>query len=255
MMSTHATHASQMRLERNEARIDSETAVKLARDHRNDVVVLATVLTANVEESSHNAHGPSLFGQSLGGSSHSAKARPTRITGVTSATHIRPRLFRTTVVANAANYIPVASLTGANGTGLGAGTYSVPTGLVNIAAPDISSSVVPLPTSASTTTIPNPFNRGYINSFNFTVEQEFKGFVLQTVYIGARDVRPLVNMNINASAPGTGAAGGLISAALGRTYTANINSEVPFKDYAYDSLQTKVTRRIGNGSSFGFVWT
>ncbi len=54
--------------------IDSETAVKLARDHKNDVVVLATVLTANVEESSHNAQGPSLFGQSLGGSSHSAKA-------------------------------------------------------------------------------------------------------------------------------------------------------------------------------------
>ena len=48
--------------------IDSETAVKLARDHKNDVVVLATVLTANVEESSHNAQGPSLFGQSLGGS-------------------------------------------------------------------------------------------------------------------------------------------------------------------------------------------
>ena len=54
--------------------IDSETAVKLARDHKNDVVVLATILTANVEESSHNAQGPSLFGQSLGGASHSAKA-------------------------------------------------------------------------------------------------------------------------------------------------------------------------------------
>jgi hypothetical protein len=54
--------------------IDSDTAVKLARDHKNDVVVLATILTANVEESSHNAQGPSLFGQSLGGSSHSAKA-------------------------------------------------------------------------------------------------------------------------------------------------------------------------------------
>jgi hypothetical protein len=158
-------------------------------------------------------------------------------------------------VANAANYVPVASLTGANGTGLGSGTYSVPTGLVNIPPPDLSTGVVPLPTSASTTTIPNPFNRGYINSFNFTVEQEFKGFVIQTGYVGARDVRPLVNMNINASAPGTGAAGGLISAALGRTYTGNINSEVPFKDNAYDSLQTKVTRRIGNGSTFGFVWT
>src|SRR5581483_5522053 len=101
-------------------------------------------------------------------------------------------------------------LTGTNGTGLGGGSYTVPTGLGNLPAPDITSGVVPLPTSASTTTIPNPFNRGFINSFNFAVEQEWKGFTFQAGYVGNRDVRPLVNMNLNASAPGTGAAGGLI---------------------------------------------
>jgi Curli production assembly/transport component CsgG len=54
--------------------IDSEQAVKLARDHENDVVILATILSAQVEESDHSASGPSIFGQTLGGSSHSAKA-------------------------------------------------------------------------------------------------------------------------------------------------------------------------------------
>ncbi len=54
--------------------IDSDAAVKLARDHKNDVVVLATILSAQVEESDHSAQGPSIFGQTLGGSSHFAKA-------------------------------------------------------------------------------------------------------------------------------------------------------------------------------------
>jgi len=156
---------------------------------------------------------------------------------------------------NTKDYTAAASLTGTNGTALGGGTYSVPTGLVELAPPNITSGVIPLPTSAGTTTIPNPFQRGYINSFNLTVEQEFKGYVFQTGYVGAMDVRPLVNMNLNASAPGTGAAGGLLSQAFGKTYTATINGEVPFKNNSYNSLQTKVTRRFAQGSTVGFVWT
>ena len=92
------------------------------------------------------------------------------------------------VLATASDYIPVASLTGLNGTGLASGAVKVPTGLVNLAPPNLSTGVIPLPATAGTVTIPNPFHRGYINSFNFTVEQELKGFVLQTGYVGARDV-------------------------------------------------------------------
>ena len=157
--------------------------------------------------------------------------------------------------ATTKDFTPAASLTGTNGTGLGGGSYSVPTGLVLIPPPDLSTGVIPLPTSAGTTTIPSPFHRGYINSFNLTIEQQFKGFVFQTGYVGAIDVRPLVNMNLNASAPGTGQAGGLLSQALGKTYTATINGEVPFKRNSYNSLQTKVTRRFAQGSTFGAVWT
>lgn len=157
--------------------------------------------------------------------------------------------------ANTKDYTPAASLTGTNGAGLGAGSYSVPTGLVLIPPPDISSGVIALPKGAATTTIPSPFDRGYINSFNFTVEQEFKGFVFQTGYVGALDIRPLVNMNLNASAPGTGQAGGLLSQKFGKVYTATINGEVPFKRNSYNSLQTKVTRRFAQGSLLGFVWT
>jgi hypothetical protein len=157
--------------------------------------------------------------------------------------------------ANTKDFTAAASLTGTNRTGLGSGSYSVPSGLVLVPPPDISTGVTPLPTNVGTITIPSPFHRGYINSFNLTVEREFKGFVFQTGYVGAIDVRPLVNVNLNASAPGTGAAGGLLSQALGKTFTGTINGEVPFKRNYYNSLQTKVTRRFAQGSSFGVVWT
>jgi len=164
-------------------------------------------------------------------------------------------LIVTNQPANTGDFIPGASLTGLNGTGLGGGSYSVPTGLVLLPLPDLSSGVIPLPTTAGTTTIQNPFRRGYINSFNLMVQQEVKGFVFETGYVGARGIRPLVNMNVNASPPGTGSAGGLLSVALGQNYKGTINALVPFKNNYYDSLQTKVTRRFTGGSTAGFVWT
>jgi hypothetical protein len=132
------------------------------------------------------------------------------------------------VPPNTSSYIPAASLTGLNGAGLGNGTYSVPTGILLLPPVNTSTGVVPLPTSASTSTIPNPFNRGFNNSFNLTLEQEYKGLDFQIGYVGSRMVRPLVNMNLNASLPGTGAAGGLLSTSLGQTYTGTINGLVPF---------------------------
>jgi hypothetical protein len=164
-------------------------------------------------------------------------------------------LLDTNTAANTANYVPAASLTGLNGTGLGSGSYSVPTGVVLAPLPDLSSGSIPLPTSVSTTTIQNPFRRGYINSFNLMIQQQIgRTLTFQTGYAGARAVRPLVNMNANASPPGTGSTGGLLSTALRKNYTGTINALTPFKRNYYDSLQTKLTQRFGT-SQAGFVWT
>lgn len=164
-------------------------------------------------------------------------------------------LLDTNVPANVANYVPAASLTGLNGAGLGTGSYSVPTGIVLAPLPNLSSGVIPLPTSVSTTTFANPFRRGYINSFNLMVEQQWGGLAVQTGYAGARAIRPVVNLNPNASAPGAGSAGGILSQKWGKNYTGSISEIVPFKNNYYDSLQTKVTERFRDGSSAGFAWT
>jgi hypothetical protein len=182
------------------------------------------------------------------------------------------------VSTNTGQFIPAASLTGLNGTGLGGGSYNVPTGILLPALPDLSSGVVPLPANVGTTTAANPFRRGYINSFNFTVQQDWKGTVFETGYVGARGIRPIANVNLNASLPGTGNAGGLLTqryrnlgilatpaldpehscTPVGTTptcVTGGVTQETPFGNNYYDSMQTKVTRRFAGGSMAGFAWT
>ncbi|HEX7158505.1 MAG TPA: hypothetical protein VF214_05810, partial [Edaphobacter sp.] len=159
-------------------------------------------------------------------------------------------LLDTNIPTSTASYIPTSSLTGLNGTGLGSGSYSVPSGVTLAPLPDLSTGVIPLPKNISTTTIPNPFRRGYIQSWNLSLQQEMgHGAVLETGYVGARAVRPLVSMNANTTAPGSGTAAGLFGT------TASINVMTPFKNNYYHSLQTKFTQRWGSSSAgVAFTW-
>ena len=54
--------------------IDGEKAVAIGKAKKVDVVLVGTVLEATSEQSQHSVQGPSIFGQSLGGSSHSVHA-------------------------------------------------------------------------------------------------------------------------------------------------------------------------------------
>jgi hypothetical protein len=64
-------------------------------------------------------------------------------------------------------------------------------------------------------------------------------------------------LNANASPPGTGSAQGLLSQKFNKNFPSSttINALVPFKNNYYNSLQTKVTQRFAQGSSYGFAWT
>ncbi len=155
---------------------------------------------------------------------------------------------------NPADYIPAASLTGLNGTGLGGGSYSVPTGFSLLPVPNLSSGVIPLPTSASTTTIPNPFRRGYINSYNLMVQQDMGWLVFQAGYVGTMAVRPLVNMNANASLPGTGSCRRTSQA---RKYVSelhrNNSTNNSFQKQLLQFVADHGHSPVGNGSMAGLV--
>jgi hypothetical protein len=157
-------------------------------------------------------------------------------------------------------YAPAASLTGKNAVGPYAGLY---TGIVTPKLPDLSTGVIPMVAGVNTGTIQNPsFHRGYIYSYNLTVEQQYKGFVIDASYVGSRGIRPLINLNINPGLPGAGTAGALLNAKFaatnlpaGKFYATGISQMTPMFHSYYDSLQTKVTRHIGQASTVGVVYT
>ena len=129
---------------------------------------------------------------------------------------------------------------------------SLATGLPAIVGPDLSKGTFPLPTNTTTTTFPANFNRGYIESFNLTLQREFAKFDFQAAYVGSRAIRHTDQVNINAAGPGGGNAGRAYYSFTGQT--TNITQITPFNTSKYDSLQTQLTRRLGAGV-FGISYT
>jgi len=164
---------------------------------------------------------------------------------------------------------PAGSLTGLNAVGPYA---TVPIGIPAIPVTGgTAPGTFPLPDAVGTTTIPLKFRRGYINTFNLTVEREFAGFVGNVGYVGDRGIRPLVNANINAAPANGGVNGQVLNAEFNHT-TSNIcptatnptafckgwpsiNELTPFGNNYYDSLQAKLTRRFAGTSQIGFAYT
>lgn len=127
------------------------------------------------------------------------------------------------------------------------------TGIPAVVGPDLSLSEVPLPLAVGTTTFPQVFHRGYVESWNATVQRDVgHGFNVQAAYVGSRGVRQTVNQNINASGPGGGNTGRALYAKFGRI--SNITYHNPFHTTVYDGLQTQVTRRMG-GAQIGVSYT
>lgn len=170
---------------------------------------------------------------------------------------------------NGSTAAPAASLTGLNAVGPYA---TIPVGIPTIPLNGgTTPGVFPLPDAVGTTTVPKDFRRGYINSYNLTLEHDFAGFVADLGYVGDRGIRPLVNMNINPAAANGGQNGRILNAAFGHTTTntcptatnptaackgwPDIGMLTPLGNNYYDSLQAKLTRRLGGGSTIGFAYT
>ncbi len=146
-----------------------------------------------------------------------------------------------------------SSLTGLNATG----PYSyLPTGILLIPTPNLSTGSIPLPNGVTTNTIGNypSFRRGYIYSYNLTVEQQFAGFVADLGFVGDNEIRPILNLNINPGPPGGGVAADLLNAKFGGNWGA-IQTLIPLGNDYYDSLQARLTRRFGQSSTIGVIYT
>jgi hypothetical protein len=96
--------------------------------------------------------------------------------------------------------------------------------------------------------LPGDFRRGYIQSYNFTVQRELPGnWVLQTGYAGTRSIRSAVTyFNANAGTiPGAGVNGRSLFQRFG--VSVDRNFFIPMGYGRYDGLQTNLSKRFSHG--------
>ena len=126
-------------------------------------------------------------------------------------------------------------------------------------SPNISSGSITLPNTGTTFTYPQNYNRGYIESFNLTVQRELgAGFNWQVAYVRTLGIRLQADLALNYSEPGQGTSGPLLAenAALPNLFApaptnwGAITIQGPYGTASYNALQTQLSHRIGNGGFF-----
>jgi hypothetical protein len=128
-------------------------------------------------------------------------------------------------------------------------------GIPPIAAPALGNGIIDIPGGVGAITLDDKFVRGYVESFNFTVQRELRGgFTGQVGYVGTRGIRPTVFQHINYAEPGRGNAGRVLNQRFpGRT--ADTQAVRPFGTSNYNALQAQLTRRFAAGYQFQAAYT
>lgn len=121
-------------------------------------------------------------------------------------------------------------------------TITFSTGIPNAPIIDLTSGVVVPPTNVVLGVVNPNAKRGYIQSYNFTVERDLFGFVSSVGYVGSRGTRLPGTVNLNAVGPGGVAADRPYNKLYGRT------TDILLSDFmlsnAYHSLQARVDKRF-----------
>ncbi len=138
-----------------------------------------------------------------------------------------------------------------------AGTLA--TGIPAVKFPDISSGVVDIGNTIATNSLQKgDFRRGYIESFNFTIQRDLgAGFVLTTGYVGTRSIRQALTYYEGNPGliPGAGANG----RPLYLKYGVNTSRSffIPMATNRYDAWQTNLTKRFSQGlfMTMNYTWS
>jgi len=127
-------------------------------------------------------------------------------------------------------------------------------GIPPIPVPDLGNGIIDIPGEVAATTLDHDFKRGYVESFNLTVQRELRGgFVGQIGYVGTRGIRPMVFQHINYAEPGRGNAGRILNQRFGRT--ADTLVVRPFGTSNYNALQAQLNRRFAGAYQFQAAYT
>ena len=128
-------------------------------------------------------------------------------------------------------------------------------GIPAVQIPDLANGIVAVPRTYAVNSLPQKFKRGYIQSWNFTLQKELRyGFTAQAGYVATRSVATMSPVDLNAGqVPGLGNAGRPLFGKFGRTTTSQMI--MPVGTNMYDSLQSRLERRFSQGLQLGAAYT
>ncbi|MCP5113785.1 MAG: TonB-dependent receptor, partial [bacterium] len=112
---------------------------------------------------------------------------------------------------------------------------------------------IPMPKNANVATADENYRRGYIQSWNFTLEKQFGDWIGSAGYVATRSVRQSARLEQNWSPIGTGSGGRVLRKLTGRT--ANTLVWGVLGTPKYDALQMRMTRRSAGGHQFSLAYT
>jgi hypothetical protein len=127
-------------------------------------------------------------------------------------------------------------------------------GLPAVVAPDYSSGSVPVPKTTGVFTVDNKtYVRGYIESWNVTVEQQLGGWLASLGYVATRSIDPISAINENWGPIGAGSAGQQLNVLSGRTATTlGLGT---YGSNKYDSLQARATHAFAHNFQASAIYT
>jgi len=112
---------------------------------------------------------------------------------------------------------------------------------------------LPLPSTAAFITADENFNRGYVQSWNATVEKQMGSWLGSAGYVATRSVRQVAFLNANWADINTGNAGQQLFKKFGRSAATTFIGHMPTNKF--DSLQMRVQRRSRDGYQLQFAYT
>jgi hypothetical protein len=112
---------------------------------------------------------------------------------------------------------------------------------------------LPLPLTAAFITADQNFKRGYVQSWNATLEKQLGQWLGSAGYVATRSVRQTAFLNANWADLGTGQNGQQLVRRFGRNASTQFIGHLPAN--IYDSLQMRVQRRMRDGYQIQFSYT
>jgi hypothetical protein len=111
---------------------------------------------------------------------------------------------------------------------------------------NLASGTISIPTGTGAYTVPQNYIRGYIMSWNFTLQKSLPhNFTLQAGYVGTRAIHQVHAQNINYGQLGGGIPSQPFDQSIG--VTSSMNVLLPMNRTFYDAPQTTLSRRFSSG--------